>query len=266
MFIGRRVHLWEWEDLPWFPARIRDYLTDFLSFMGERTVHAYRPFAARLGAALDATGDTRLVDLCSGAGAPAVAIAGLLAREGRDVRVTLTDLYPNLGRFRAMAAASGGRVDFVDTPVDATAVPASLRGFRLICNAFHHLDPTMAERLVADAVAKRQGIAVLELLERSPLGVAAALSTGAVMLAVTPFIRPRTLGRFFFTYALPVAPLTTMWDGTVSALRIYSPRELEALVARIPGADAFVWDIGQTGGVPPRVTYLVGRPRVRAVA
>src|SRR5689334_7904908 len=108
--------------MSWFPASIRDYLTDFLSFVARLSDTGYKPFANCLTRSLALTGDDRLVDLCSGAGAPAVAIAALLRERGRDVRVTLTDLYPNRERLRALAEAAPGRVDFVDASVDATAV------------------------------------------------------------------------------------------------------------------------------------------------
>ena len=31
-----RLHLFEWEDLAWFPDKIRNFMTDFLSFVGNR--------------------------------------------------------------------------------------------------------------------------------------------------------------------------------------------------------------------------------------
>ncbi len=53
-------------------------------------------------------------------------------------------------------------------PVDATAVPAELGGFRTLLGAFHHFPPDVARSILADAAQKRRGLAVLEYTERRP--------------------------------------------------------------------------------------------------
>jgi len=73
-----RVQLFEFEDLPWFPQVVRECMTDFLSFLGQRGKSVYAGFAERLAKAVQATGDDTLLDLCSGGGGPTLAIAGLL--------------------------------------------------------------------------------------------------------------------------------------------------------------------------------------------
>jgi hypothetical protein len=154
-------------------------------------------------------------------------------------------------------------VEFRTTPVDATSVPGDLPGFRLMFNSFHHLPPSAARALLADAVAKRQGIAVVELVERTPGGFVQMLIGLLVMLLATPLVRPFSLGRLLFTYVLPVVPLATSWDGTVSCLRIYSPDELRALLADVPGAETYTWTIEAIRVVPApaRITLLAGAPR-----
>src|SRR6478609_12152865 len=169
-----RVQLFEFEDLPWFPQVVRECMTDFLSFLGQRS----------------------------------------------------------------------GSVEFRGQPVDATAVPESLPGFRLICNAFHHLPPSAARKCLADAVSQRRGIALVELVDRSAAGLFSVTVGTSTMLAVTPFIRPVRVSRLVLTYLLPVVPLCTWWDGMVSCLRAYTPDELESLVAGLPEND-YVWDIGR---------------------
>jgi hypothetical protein len=76
-----------------------------------------------------------------------------------------------------------------------------------------------------------------------------------------PTIRPLKLSWLFFTYLVPLVPLLVLWDGVVSCLRIYSPRELRDLVDALPDND-YEWDIGTIPlGGPAHATYLVGRPR-----
>jgi len=258
-----RVQLFEFEDLPWFPQIVRECMTDFLSFLGQRGRVVYAGFAQRLASAVRATGDDTLLDLCSGGGGPALAIAGLVReQQGSSLRVVLTDLYPNLPRLERARAEGRGNVEFREHPVDATAVPEALPGFRLICNAFHHLPPSAARKCLADAVSQRRGIALVEMVDRSVAGLfGVTLGTSAV-LAVTPFIRPVRVSRLLLTYALPLVPLCTWWDGMVSCLRAYSPEELTHLVASLPDND-YLWDIGRlpVPYSPTSLVYLIGRPR-----
>jgi len=258
-----RVQLFEFEDLPWFPQVVRECMTDFLSFLGQRSRSVYGGFAERLAKAVQATGDDTLLDLCSGGGGPALTIAGLLRDQyATPLRVTLTDLYPNLPRLERARAEGRGNVEFRGQPVDATAVPESLPGFRLICNAFHHLPPSAARKCLADAVSQRRGIALVELVDRSVASLFSVTLGTSTMLAVTPFIRPVRLSRLALTYLLPVVPLCTWWDGMVSCLRAYTPQELERLVAALPEND-YSWDIGRLDvpWSPTSLVYLIGRPR-----
>ncbi|HEY2409003.1 MAG TPA: class I SAM-dependent methyltransferase [Polyangiaceae bacterium] len=258
----RRAQLFEFEDLPWFPGMVRECMTDFLSFMGRRGHIAYRAFAPRFRSALDATADDTIVDLCSGGGGPALAIRELVSEEQGSLSVVLTDLYPNVPRLARMQAEGGGSVHFRVEPVDATAVPESLDGFRLICNGFHHLPPDSARACLADAVGQRRGIAVVELASRSAPSILGIVVGTLALLAVTPFIRPVTLPRLLLTYLVPVVPLCTAWDGVVSCLRAYEPEELHELVNSLPAND-YVWDIGRlpVPRVPTKLTYLIGYPK-----
>jgi len=176
--------------------------------------------------------------------------------------VLLTDLYPNMPRLEHARSQGRGHVEFRARPVDATAVPEALPGFRLICNAFHHLPPSAARKCLADAVSQRRGIALVEMVDRSAAGLFSVTLGTSTMLAVTPFIRPLRMSRLLLTYLLPVVPLCTWWDGMVSCLRAYSSDELTRLVASLPEND-YVWDIGRlpVPWSPTSMVYLIGRPR-----
>ena len=63
-------------------------------------------------------------------------------------------------------------------------------------------------------------------------------------LLLTPFFRPFRLSRLVFTYLLPLIPLTTIWDGVVSILRLYSPAELLALARRADPTGRLRWQAG----------------------
>jgi hypothetical protein len=249
-----RIHLFELEDQPWFPAPARRYMQDFLAFMGTVGARAYTPFVARLGVAMAHTDSRHLLDLCSGSEGPVPAIVRSLARHGLEATATLSDLYPNREVFERIERASQGRIRYHRDPVDARQVPPNLAGFRLICNGLHHLRPADARKVLADAVAQRRGIAVVEVSGRSLLSLGSLPVLVLVCLLVTPFLRPLRLSRLLLTYLLPIVPLGLLWDGFASCLRVYSPAELRALTA---GLDGHEWQTGKDGVV----TYLIGTPR-----
>lgn len=243
-----RLHLFEIHDQPWCPGSLRDALTDFLQF----TINLGRSYAAVAPLLRDAVaraGATRVVDLCSGAGGPWRTL-----RHEIPVPVVLTDKYPN----RAPPPRVGS-VRFHSVPVDATAVPPDLRGFRTLFTSFHHFRPAEARAILADAVRQGQGIGVFEISRRAPREIAVIALTWLAVLLLVPFIRPLRWSRLAWTYLPPVLPLVGLFDGIVSCLRTHSPAELRELVH---GLDAYEWQIGETRSPwsPLVVTYLVGVP------
>lgn len=254
-----RLHLIELEDQPWFPRPVRDGATDFLSFTGNLLEAPYAAFIPRLAEAMRRTGDTRLVDLCSGGSGPVRVLVRLLRRHGVEVTATMTDLYPNLPRLQQVSVESGGAIDYVPTSIDATDVPEELTGFRTLCNAFHHFRPELAKRILEDAVRKRQGIAILEFVERRPAALSTIPFAALQSVLVAPLIKPFRLSRLALSWLLPLIPFTVFWDGVVSCLRVYSVEELQALVAEIPDAN-YVWDIRRDAFGPLGSTSLIGVP------
>lgn len=255
-----RLHLVELEDLPWFPAVLRDAGTSYIELAGRMSGH-HKALVPTLIAALKATGASRIIDLCSGGGGPVAAVREALVEAGLDVPVLLTDRYPNVAAFAHAAEGSGGKVTGRAEPVDATAVPEDLVGFRTIFNAFHHFQPPQARAILADAVAKRQPIGVFEIVSREPLFLFALLLSPLTVTLSAPFWRPFRWTNLLFTWLIPLMQPFVLWDGIVSWLRIYSAPELKALVADLD-APGWTWEIGtiKLGDAPAHATYLVGRP------
>ena len=260
-----RLHLFEWEDQPWLPRVLRDYVTDHLQYAqtGRHLEPAHTAIAEHLAGALRQLGERRIVDLCSGASGPLLAVRPRLATLlGGPVEVTLTDLYPNLDAFRGV---SGDGVGFAAEPVDATAVPTRLAGLRTMFTALHHFPPARARAVLADAVASGAGIAIFEPLERTLRVVALTTVNGLVRgFLLTPILPNRSLARLLATYVVPVGPFILTWDGIVSALRTYSVDELREL-SRGLGEGRYEWEIDRmpmaTPVGPVYWTYLIGLPK-----
>lgn len=262
-----RIHLFELEDQAWFPKSIRNGITDFLQF-AVSVSDLYKPFAARLGRVLGKGRDQRIVDLCAGAGGPWVELKQHVeALRSGAVSVCLTDLFPNQTAFERLRKEHAPTFAYVAHPVSAVDVPAELVGFRTMFSAFHHFRPEEAVKILEDAVSKRQGIAVAESTQRHPLLITYMFITPLLVLASSLFQKPFRWSRLFWTYVLPVVPLAVLFDGIVSCLRTYTPEELLALVARVPGAESYHWEAGidRIGPLPVGVTYLIGTPRVDGI-
>jgi hypothetical protein len=257
-----RLQLFEFNDQAWLPDALRGGLTDFLAHVGNLSDKPYEKVIPKLRDGLEATGETRIIDLCAGSGGPTPTLASMLVDSGYPLEsVLLTDLYPDGPQLDQLAGPAGGLISAHREPVDATSVPRDLRGFRTICNAFHHFDPEMAHGVLQDCVRQRQGVCVLELNERSPMSFLGMLLAPLSVALFTPFIKPFQFSRLFWTYVLPLIPLLTLWDGIVSCFRIYSTRELRLLVDSLDAPD-YHWEIGRDRipGTPAHMIHLVGYP------
>jgi hypothetical protein len=257
----RRLQAFEFNEKPWFPRVLRDMITDSLDFSA-RQFGFYDAAVPKLARLLDDVACDRIVDLCSGSAGPMLHLREAIARAcKRDVSVSLTDLYVNDAAAERVAKLENPHVRYVSMSVDATRVPEDLEGVRTLFTSFHHFAPDVARSILADAVRARAPIAIFEVTERTVPALLISLTVPFGMLAMTPFLRPRTLARYVFTYAVPLAPLANLWDGLVSCMRTYTPDELLELGSST--GDTFEWDAGRLaharGG--PTITYLVGKPR-----
>lgn len=259
-----RVHLVEIHELTSCPRVFREGLTDFLQ-LGMRSLDMFGQAVPVLQAAVRRSGTRRVVDLCAGGGGPWLRLLGQLGGPLAGLEVVLTDKYPSHAARARVDAAGPHGLSYLASPVDAADVPADVAGFRTMFNAFHHFQPAEAHQVLSDAVSKRQGIAVFECAAREPWSLFLMTGLPALVLLSTPFVRPFSWARLFWTYLVPVIPLVVLFDGIVSCLRTYSVEELEVLAQRA-GGEGWTWEAGRVRApwLPIPVTYLVGCPPVEA--
>ena len=260
----RRFHLFEFHDLAWFPSLFRNALTEWLSVLWDRSdaCNILAPILLRI---VHESGATQIVDLCSGAGGPLVGIQRQLAATAGDapgVTYLVTDKFPNAAKMQDLQRRTGGRMKACLASVDATCVPRGLSGFRTLFNSFHHFPPREATQILRDAYEARQPIGVFEIPNRTPFGI--TFSFFASFLAVLlwmPAMRPRKVSWWFFTYLIPLIPLTAAWDGWVSHLRAYTAEELLSMTRDL--SDSFDWEVRRIALQNGRftVTCLLGMPR-----
>lgn len=254
-----RIHLFEFEDLGWFPSALRNYGTDFLQFLSNKT-KLFKPAIPLLEEALEKAGTTQIIDLGSGGGGGLLWLNSQLVEGMPELKVTLTDYYPNIPAFKR-TKAEATNIDYVENSVDARDVPKNLVGLRTQFLSLHHFRPADAQLILQNAVDAKSPIAIFEGQERSVPSILAMVFSPLSVLFTTPFIKPFSLGRLIFTYLIPIVPLFVMWDGIVSSLRTYSVKEMEALVEKLNNKDSFEWKIGKAKNGPAVVLYLIGVPK-----
>ena len=254
-----RLQLVELEDLTWFPHTIRDLATDYLLFMETRFA-LHKPVVPLLRTMLENSKTSCIVDLCTGAGGPVLAIYEALAADEIHVQFTLTDKFPNITAFQRLSSKYPSGIRYIAGPVDATNVPKNLVGLRTMFNAFHHFAPRSARLVLESAVQARQPVGIFEIPERSLLMMVPFLFTPIFVALATPFIRPFRWKRLLWTYVVPLIPLTCWWDGLVSACRAYTVTEMLAMTQ---GFDDYDWKADRIAvrGQAGHLTHLLGLPR-----
>jgi hypothetical protein len=258
--VNIRLQLFELEDQSWFPHIIRQGMLDFLRFMIAK-LYTYREALPLLEELLVRTNQTHVTDLCSGAGGGIETIQqGLSQRMGQDIKITLSDLYPNIIAYQYLQQQSGGTIDYISEPVDATAVPRTITGIRTIFSSFHHFQPTIAQHILQDAANNRVAIGIFEGAKKSWMEMVLLFFFPIIIFIVTPFIRPFKVSRLFFTYIIPIIPIGIIWDGFVSLLRIYPPEHLLRM-AQCTNAPNYTWRAGRLGSKPGKhIIYIIGYP------
>ena len=254
----KRIHLFEFEDFTWFPDIIRKGITDYIQFLAN-SGNIYTRIIPLIKKGIEKSSTGRIIDICSGVGGGFQKINEQLKHENVQTQIILTDKYPNIPAFVHTQKMSNN-VEFVESSVDATRIPSWLGGFRTQFVSFHHFRPEQAKRILADAANKNEPIGIFEYTERSLSNFLGCLMAPLFVMLLTPFIRPLSFKKLFFTYIIPAIPFFTMWDGIVSILRTYSVKEMKAMTESL-ARDGYEWEVGRvTARGPFNVLYLMGYP------
>lgn len=256
----KRKQLFEFEDQTWFPGFLRNYLTDFLQFISNR-FDIYKGITPLLSEVIEKNRVQTIIDLASGGGGGLFNLSKRLREKNPDLKIVLTDFYPNLKAFEYVCRQDQS-FRFHKESVDARKVPVHLKGVRTQFLSLHHFSETDAVQILQNAVDSKSPIAIFESQERDVKSVLAMIFSPINVLLMTPFIKPFSIGRIVFTYLIPLVPLFVMLDGILSALRTYTIPEMNELISRVKGNETFDWKVGRQKSGPAGVLYLIGSPKL----
>lgn len=255
----KRIHLFEFEDLQWFPSFLRNYMTDYLQFISNYA-KIYSPIADLLINKLKATKSTNVIDLASGGGGGLLWLNNKILVHIPELTITLTDYFPNINAFKE-TKLKAKNFNYYKERIDARDVPEYLKGFRTQFLSLHHFRPNDAQKILQNAIDSNTPIGIFEAQDRTVSSILGMLLSPVSVLLVTPFIKPFKFGRFFYTYLCPIIPLVVMWDGLVSCLRTYSIAEMNELVNKLHHKEHFDWEIGIKKEKSKKVMFLIGTPK-----
>lgn len=257
----KRLHLFELEDLSWFPSLFREYITDLLQYQ-LITFEVYSPVIKKIKKVLKASNLNQVIDVCSGSSGPILSIFKALSeQEDLNFKITLTDKYPNIDAFQKVSKQSQGKINFINESVDVLNFPNNLQGVRTFFSSFHHFKFKQATEIIESTIEDRMPICIFEFTERSTKNFLKVLFFGFLLVWInTPFIKPFRFSRLFWTYIIPVVPIAYCWDALVSHLRTYTIEEMQQMLDLINESHKYSWELGQV--LSPKsgfnITYLVG--------
>jgi hypothetical protein len=251
----RRVHLFEFTDLEWFPQVLRDAETAYLAASYRLLRSLPRAWALVIAPQFTPSEPPEILDLCSGSGGPVPAVIEELEKLGINARARLSDLYPN------QAPAQYNRITWIAEPLDASRVPANLTGVRTMFAGFHHFRPETAKAILENAFDQRRPICIFEAGSKTIPTLVSLLGVPVAVLLLMPFARPFRWVYLLFTYLIPILPFIVLWDGVVSWFRFYTPHMLRDMTAGLSAQD-YRWESGsvKAPGVPSPLPYFIGRP------
>lgn len=208
------------------------------------------------------TDSSTIVDLCSGSGGPMPEVLQILndKHDEQNIRLTLTDLYPDLETAKTLNTQEDNNINYLTTPVDATQ-DLTMSGLRTMIGSFHHMEPKEARKILASVQKSGEPICIFEVSDNSiPVGLWwISIPINFIMtFFITPLVRPLSWQQLVFTYIIPIIPLCFAWDGAVSNARTYTLDDLDELLNSLEPAN-YNWEKGIIKGKTNQI-YLLGYP------
>ncbi len=261
----KRIHLFEFEDLPWFPDWIRDLMTRYIMAF-HRILGTAGHLRELTEKGLSHAEVPVILDLCSGSGGPMIDVVNSLKSTGAfpELKLILSDLYPNRKAAERIEGQRDNGINYLTTPMDATNVPAEIIGLRTMVSSLHHMKPGVAKDILKNASESMQPILVFEISDNSTPVVLWWLAIPFAFLAtlfITPMVRPMTWQQLVFTYLIPILPLFIAWDGAVSNVRTYTLEDMDILTKELK-SEGYYWEKGKIKGKGGDKLYLIGMPKI----
>lgn len=208
----------ELEDFSWFPSLLRNFQTEFIGFV-VTTFNFYGIFIEHLkGMSLSGK---PMFDLCSGAGEPAITI---FRKCNCFSHLYLSDRYPNL------PSINNHNITYLPQSMNVLNIQFEKDAYYTMFNAFHHFSDKEKLMIAERIHTSGSNAFFVEILQpRIDYILKVLLMTTLGSLLLTPFVKPFSISRLFFTYIIPVNILTITYDGLLSVAKSRSVKQYRKL-------------------------------------
>lgn len=237
-FLCRRPHFFEFMDLPWLPASLRQVLRDILDCGNGRPFRGYYDWV--VSETLRVAAEHGLVTVVE-LGAGTAPITRRLAADFRSTGLSLVvcDLHPDLNLYDQLERQSPGRVVALRHPVDFSLPQKWAPKTLLVLSATLHHIPTEERPAVLAALAQSaDAVLVFEPLRRTILSALFCLLS-VIPALLTPLFqvnRPGWSRRIVWCWLVPVGPLLFVWDGLLSCWRQWTAEDWHRIAASHAGS------------------------------
>ena len=208
----------ELEDYKWFPSVLRNFQTEFIGYIVVvfDVYDVFINYINKLHLPI-----LPMKDLCSGSGKPAI---GIFNKCNCFSSLTLSDKFPN-------SLNRGESIVFNEIrEEDVLEVEFKEGSYYTMFNSFHHFSDD--EKLEISQRIHKNGSAAffVEILEPTILCLLKVLFITIVgSLLFTPFVKPFSYSRLFFTYIIPINLFTVTFDGLMSVMKSRSIKQYQKL-------------------------------------
>ncbi|MCW5514995.1 hypothetical protein J1G40_01985 [Muriicola sp. Z0-33] len=265
----KRIQLFEFEDFNWFPDWLRTCMTNLIVLL-QRMLGTSEVLAKLIANVLKNQGISQITDLGSGSGGVMPDVLQILKEDSElnEVRLVMTDLYPNASILKKFNENKDDSISYDPSSVDATNFSSAPEGLKTMVNSFHHMPPDKARKILASAQEHKQPLLIYELGDNKlpvllwwfllPVSLIILM---IMVLFMTPFVKPLTWQQLVFTYLIPIIPVCYAWDGQASLPRIYSLKDMEILLSEL-NPQNYVWTKGYAKkNSKKQGIYVMGLPK-----
>ena len=211
----------ELEDYSWFPPVLRNFQTEFIGFVVDKFL-VYDVFIQHLKTI--PLSKQPMIDLCSGSGEPAISI---FRKSNCFSRLNLTDKFPSSIKI------NDDNIHYESQSIDVLTMEFKPGNYYTMFNAFHHFTEKEKVKITQNIQNSGSTAFIVEILEPTVFCLLKIFFTTTLgCLVMTPFIRPFSLKRLFFTYIIPINLITITFDGIVSVFKSHSVKQYRDLFAK----------------------------------
>ncbi|MFZ1809175.1 MAG: hypothetical protein WAU36_18220, partial [Cyclobacteriaceae bacterium] len=164
----KRIELFEFEDFHWLPGVIRTGVTNLIIVL-HKLIGTSKVIKGLILNIHQKHKFSQITDMGSGSGGPMLDVIKEWNDGNTDenLNLVLSDVYPNPQVVDKINSQKFPNVTYQASPLDATNMKSAPNGLKTMIASFHHMNPTMAKKILKSAQDTRQPILLYEIAKNN---------------------------------------------------------------------------------------------------